>query len=371
MGYVAKKKINIYYRKSDGTYYYDKMIKGNRFCGFGYKTSKEAEEALRIDLQLIHHNKKVNISYIELTTYYEQYLKDKVKDSTSYDKMQYVHKYLDPFFKKYSLKKISIIDLELWKKNLLQQTKDLTRKHVNKIINVCKDLFLFAHQRFNYDVGFHSLTSVKDDDIIKKENIWTMQDFNMFISVIDNYKYLVLFHFMFYYGVRLGEAIGLKFKNIDFQNGSVSIVSQVVNDRRKHKAIDTTPKTKDSIRTFYIDEFTLNLIQNLYKKRQVYVFGKEDKPIARTTIRRYFNEYIEKSNVVKIRIHALRKSCSTRLYNTIKDVKSVGQLLGHSEESMTMHYIQSQREDQLKMIREMENSIQKNNKIYINLHSEK
>ncbi len=38
---------------------------------------------------------------------------------------------------------------------------------------------------------------------------------------------------------------------------------------------------------------------------------------------------------------------------------------------MTMHYIQTRKENQLRLIQEMENSIQKNNKIYINLHSKK
>lgn len=51
MTYIAKSK-NIYCRKSDGTYYYDKTIKGNWLYAFGFKTAKEAKEALIVDYQL-------------------------------------------------------------------------------------------------------------------------------------------------------------------------------------------------------------------------------------------------------------------------------------------------------------------------------
>lgn len=370
MAYVAKKRKNIYYRKSDGTYYYDKTIKGNRFYAFGFKTAKEAEEALIIDLQL-YNNKIKNITFDVLVNYYEKHLYEKLKQSTAYDKLQYVKKYITPFFEKYFLKQIKIADLELWKKQLIKNTKQYTRKHVNRIILVCKDLFAFLHRRFYIDTGYSALESVKDTDFLKKDEIWTLKEFNQFITVIDDYRYLVLFHFMFYYGVRLGEAVGLKFKNVNFSTKEIIINSQVVNDRKTHKTIDTTLKTKSSLRKFYVDDFTMNLIQKLYSKKQVYVFGIKTAPLSRTTIRRHFNHYITLSGVKKIRIHALRKSCSTRLYNTLGDIKTVGMLLGHSKESMTMYYIQAQEEKQLKMIQKMENMIKKDNKIYINLHLKK
>ena len=43
---MQQKTQNIYCRKSDGTYNYDKTIKSNQFYAFGFKTAKEAKEAL-------------------------------------------------------------------------------------------------------------------------------------------------------------------------------------------------------------------------------------------------------------------------------------------------------------------------------------
>lgn len=368
MGYIAKKKKNIYYRKSDHTWYYDKTIKGNRFCSFGYKSQKECEESFIRNFNSFMLQKK--LTFLKLVVIYKENLKERLKRNTIYLKSLVIDKYVVPFFKNYSLNKISSSDFELWKKSLIKNNLNLSVKHINRIIGVCKDLFHYLHVKYNIDSGYNILSYLKDDSIPKKDAIWSLEDFNQFISVIDEYKYLVCFHLMFFYGLRFGEALGLKFANVNFDEQIISIVSQVVYDHDLHKQVDTTPKTKDSIRSFFVDDFTLKLIKNLYEEDKVYVFGHGNLIPARTTFRTHFNHYIKKSGVKKIKIHALRKSCSTRLYHTIKDIKSVGILLGHSKESMTMHYIQAQREHQLKLIQKMQNQMPMDNKIYINLHYE-
>lgn len=367
MAYQPKKKTNIYYKK-DGTYYYDKTIKGNRFCAFGFKSQKEAEEALRLDLNLMK-NKTFNLKMVDVIKLYKEHLDTIVCFNSVYNKMCFVRKYIEPFFKNYELTEVNYFVLDLWKKHIMEKGKKYSDEHTNKIIHICKQLFEFAENRFNVNTGYRNLTNIKTKTKKKQFEIWSLEQFNQFLTAVDDFKFLVLFHLMFYYGLRLGETIGLKFENINFKKEKISIVSQVVNNSFEHKAMDTDPKTANSIRSFYIDSFTCDLLSKLYVPDKVYVFGEGEKPIGRTTIRKHFNDYIQKSGVPKIVLHSLRRSCSTRLYNTIGDIKAVGTLLGHNEEVMTMHYIQAKKENSLKMIQEMENSIKKDNKIYINLHS--
>ena len=371
MAYVSKKKPNIYYKKSDGTYYYDKMIKGNRFYGFGFKTQKEAEEAMNLDLLLYKNGTQSNLTFLTLLLEFEKYLNEKKSFTTVYNQMKYIYKHIAPFFEKYTIKTIQYRDLQNWKNHFLKENEHLTDHHKNTIIILLKEIFEFVEHRYHIDTGYKNIITIRNNDITLAPTTWDEKQFNQFLSVVDDYKYMVLFHFMFYYGVRLGEVLGLKFKNVDFKTKQISIVSQVVNNRKEHNAVDTTLKTKTSYRTFYIDNFTLDLMQKLYSKKQIYVFGNKDKPLGRNTVRKRFNKYIEKSGVEKIVIHSLRRSCSTRLYNLINDVKSIGQLLGHSEETMTLHYIQARKDNNLKMLQEMENSIKKDNKIYDNLRQRK
>ncbi len=362
-----KKKTNIYYRKSDGTYYYDKTINGNRFYKFGFKSQKAAEEALCLDLNLLNKNKITNVDLSSLFKDYQYHLSSNYSINTVYNKMCFINKYIKPFFINYKIKNIFSNVFDLWRKSIIKQTKMFSCKHTNKIIFICKSFFEYVELKTGYYTGYKSLFKIKDLDIQKPKEIWSLEEFEKFISVIDDYNYLVLFHLMFYYGLRLGEAVGLKFVNVDFNNSQIHIVSQVVNNIYKHKAEDSTLKTKTSNRSFYIDEFTCKLIKNLYDPDKVYVFGKKNKPLGRTTIRTHFNNYIIKSGVPKIVIHSLRRSCSTYLYNNIDDVKLVGTLLGHSDESITFHYIQAKNNKKLKMLAEMKKLVNKEVFVYDSL----
>lgn len=372
MAYVPKKKTNIYFRKSDNTWYYDKTIKGNRFCAFGYKTQKEAEDALITNLNYFKKTNNIDLSFENLINLYEKFLIQVTAHSTAYNKMKLIKKYIFPFFKKFRIKEINSSALLTWKDVIISKySKTISKTHLNKIISVARDLFKFIVERYKIDTGYSILLSIKNDDVKNDDIIWDVDTFNKFLLVVDNYKYLVFFHLLFYYGLRLGEAVGLRNDCINFKAKQIKILTQVVNDRYEHKAVDSKPKTHDSIRKFYVDDFTLDLLKRIYNKKNKYLFGSKEKPLSRTTIRRYFNKYIEISGVPKIKIHSLRKSCSTRLYNLDADVKAIGKLLGHSEETMTMYYIQSKKENDLKLLQKLENSIQKDNKIYINLHSKK
>ena len=104
MGYIAKKKKNIYYRKSDHTWYYDKTIKGNRFCSFGYKSQKECEESFIRNFNSFMLQKK--LTFLKLVVIYKENLKERLKRNTIYLKSLVIDKYVVPFFKNYSLNKI-------------------------------------------------------------------------------------------------------------------------------------------------------------------------------------------------------------------------------------------------------------------------
>ena len=366
-----KKKTNIYLRKSDGTYYYDKTINGNRFYKFGFKNQKAAEEALINDLFFFCNSNFKNVSINELVLKYKNFSKDTYSVNTIYNRFCLINKYILPFFKGYTLQDVNSTVLQVWKTQFLLKNGFLSVIQKNKVINCCKNFFKYADSLYSYNSGYISLTIIKAKKKRSKFQTWNENQFNSFIKCIDDYNYLVMFHLMFYYGIRLGEALGLKFENVDFDNFEIHIVNQLIINSFSHKSVDSEPKTSTSIRSFFIDDFTCNLLKNLYEDGKVYVFEKNHKPFARTSVRRYFYKIIEKSGVSKILIHSLRRSCSTRLYKNIKDIKAVGTLLGHSEETMTFHYLQTKKENDLKLIQEVENSIKKDNEIYINLHFKK
>ena len=68
-------------------------------------------------------------------------------------------------------------------------------------------------------------------------------------------------------GIRRGECIGLKWKDINEQTGTITIARSVVY-MPESGIIVSTPKTVDSVRTILIMQSTLKLLQQLKRQTQ-------------------------------------------------------------------------------------------------------
>ena len=52
---------------------------------------------------------------------------------------------------------------------------------------------------------------------------WTLEEFNQFISCIENKEEKLYFNILFYTGIRLGEFLALRLKDIDLKKGHIFI----------------------------------------------------------------------------------------------------------------------------------------------------
>lgn len=164
--------------------------------------------------------------------------------------------------------------------------------------------------------------------------------------------YLIVF--LLCTGVRLGEALGLQWCKVNFIKEEIRIDQQLQsirdtdkNAKRKFKkVVHPSTKTKYSNRTLPMLEGIIRLL-NVVKHRQAprklklgadyrkdldLVFAKNDGYfICDTVLRKYFNDKLEELNIPHYRIHDLRHSYATRLFESGKyDAKTVSQILGHS-----------------------------------------
>ena len=91
-----------------------------------------------------------------------------------------------------------------------------------------------------------------------------------------------------------------------------------------------------------------------YRNKQndnFYIFGGI-KPLATTTIDRYKTKYELLSGVKHIRIHDLRHSHATLLYNHNIDIKLIQERLGHADISTTLNiYVHTDYKKERRLIR--------------------
>ena len=105
------------------------------------------------------------------------------------------------------------------------------------------------------------------DSINESKSVFTLEEQNKFLNAIKGNRDEVLYRVAFSTGLRLGELLGLKWSDIDFKNGTLTVnrtlqrVTEISRDgNRESKIIEQFPKTKNSIRTIPIPQ---NIISRL------------------------------------------------------------------------------------------------------------
>lgn len=72
--------------------------------------------------------------------------------------------------------------------------------------------------------------------------------------------YAPFIEFMFFTGVRTGEAVGLLWRHIDFDKRLISIKQSVTRERNGYKKVVSQPKTRQSIRTLRMSDRVFDLL---------------------------------------------------------------------------------------------------------------
>lgn len=144
----------------------------------------------------------------------------------------------------------------------------------------------------------------------------------------------------FYTGLRIGELLALTWKDIDFANKAM-IVQKSCHDGYvdgKHCVIVDTPKTHNSSRQIPLSKTLINLLKEMKKHSKCdYVISYNDKPILVRTYQRTFELLLKKLNIPHKGFHSTRHTFATRAIECGMDVKSLSEILGHKNATITLN----------------------------------
>lgn len=155
--------------------------------------------------------------------------------------------------------------------------------------------------QINYAKAYGSFKKVNDEIIaIEKEiKYQLLEDFNLFISNIDNQFWYVFDVFLFWHGLRKGEQQALRWKDIDFEKETVIINktlsksitggSKLTNTKnKKNRIIYLAKQSEESLKTWYDIVSRFNGFNDNW-----FVFGRGENItdiVARNTIDRHFQK---------------------------------------------------------------------------------
>lgn len=173
-----------------------------------------------------------------------------------------------------------------------------------------------------------------------------------------------------FYGLRRSEALGLRWSNIDFQNGwlqiSTTVVKEKIGDNVVSTVRDDTTKTEYSRRSLPLCPYTYNYFSILRSQQlaQMQLCGgcynqeyldfvcvdNMGMLLQPDFVSQKFQNLLEKYGLRKIRFHDLRHSCATILLYLGYSMKDIQTWLGHSNYAFTANtYVHVSKDSHMQM----------------------
>ena len=147
-------------------------------------------------------------------------------------------------------------------------------------------------------------------------------------------------------GLRQGELLALQWKNVNLKDKYIKIEDSLKtvyvfdNEGNKtRKKILQKPKSKDSERIVYLPDNLVKLFTT-FEHNGDFVFHNEDgSPMSEKTVFDSWKRLLKNNNIPHRKFHALRHTYASLLLLKGVDLKTVQELMGHSDITITQIYL--------------------------------
>lgn len=282
------------------------------------------------------------------------YVKPATKERTKEKYRSQIEKHIAPALGEYDLDELSAQVLQRFTVRLTEN--GLAANTVNGIISVLKSSLKRAVML--------GLTNVHCTDAIvrpkakeKQVESFTKDEQRKLESYIAESKKDKLFGIVLclYTGLRIGELLALTWQDVDFGKGIIT-VNKSCRDNWKNgeyrKEIDT-PKTENGYRIVPIPKQLIARLKEIKKHNtsEYVVNGKTEYGAEVRSYQRTFESMLVKLGIPHKGFHALRHTFATRALEVGMDVKTLSEILGHGNPTITLkRYAHSMLEHKTEMM---------------------
>ena len=257
--------------------------------------------------------------------------------------------YILPYFKDYRINNISYSDVTAFLSQLMTTagTKNtgLSNKTVSDVLSIFQAILCYAKKKKGICIEYDAKNiSIKHEK--KYFNIISKPNQTILLTYIKNnisYKNIGIL-ISLCTGLRIGEVCALRWEDISFDDYTVYIHHtmqriQTENDpERKTKIIITEPKSISSIRKIPLPSDLVNILNNSLLEHNGFVLtGCENKFVEPRVLENHFKKILKYCNIPETNFHTLRHTFATNCVEVGFDVKSLSEILGHANVSITMN----------------------------------
>lgn len=327
-----------------------------------FKTKKEAEREERDALAKLDHGGFVDPSKLTLQEAIETWLEVKrpeVRPNSHYEYRIAAELHIYPTLGKVAIQKLTHPQLQAQVSKWTEggMSASLTRR----CVSVLKQTLDMA--RKGNLIHANPADGLKQPSKVMKKDLeaWDAGEMNRFLAASEKDYYSPLWHVLLLEGCRRGEALGLRWQDLDLEAGTARIVQTVIPDVTNHgrATIQARTKTDASTRTIHLTTATaMRLRQHRDAVRFTYkASGREWKPsdlvfqtskgtpVNPSSVKRNLGIIIKAAGVRAtatededsrtISVHDLRHMAATRMLAAHVPLPIVSLKLGHSSPLIT------------------------------------
>lgn len=349
---------------------------GKRLSAYGSTEAEARRKAKELRAKAAKYDLS-NVSKLSVQSYMEHWLYNvKIHElkPSSFDRVEQSCKYqIFPHIGSIQMQALTADDIQKMLSEIAKTHSYSTMKKAYNNLNSCLTLGFAKNEIIKNPMLTVSLPAkVKQET--KEIRAYNRNEINAIVKECTRkygngkyvYRYGYAFLLMLNTGIRLGEALYLKWEDVDFETNTIYIHGNVSEHKSRTNGgtkyiieEQNTPKTKKSVRYVSLNK---NAAESLRKLKEIInddkrvIATEEHTIVSPHNMHRIFASILRKCNITEVNdiIHSLRHTFATTLILKGEDIKVVSELLGHSDVGTTMrtyyHTIEKQKKKAVRQL---------------------
>lgn len=284
-------------------------------------------------------NKKVTFDDISIE--WLNIKKKNIKKSTYYKYLYHINKELLPKLRGKTIYELENYDFEIL---IAEFTKELSPKTISDILIVLRAILQYTVDKYKCNIKVKNIKAPKQISepliVLNKEERMNLENYCINKNTLRTLGILICLNT----GIRIGELCALKWENIDLEKRELYIrkTIQRVYDAEKQKTIiiKDKPKTQSSIRNIPISTKLYDILSKIkkeHKPEEYFLTGDTSKFVEPRNYQDTFKSVLRKSKIkTSYKFHILRHSFATECIRVGMDIKTLSEILGHSNIETTL-----------------------------------
>lgn len=282
-----------------------------------------------------------------LDRWLSEVVKQRVRPRTYHDYESLLKRYVRPVLGARRLSQLNPVEVQALYNDLVEQGLSArTVRYVHAVLHSA------LKQAVKWGMVQRNVAKLVELPRQKKREMCclTPEEARRFLDAAKGTRWEALFSLMLTTGLRPGEALGLKWADVDFENGRLHVQRALVRINNSGQWRLEEPKTVRARRVIPLPRNVLQVLK-VHRKQQLeeklkatnytdygFVFATANgRPLAeKNLVREYFKPLLKKAGLPDIRLYDLRHTCATLLLAAGENPKVVSERLGHASVTITL-----------------------------------